>query len=120
METLLIQQTEKSNKFWKIVVKEKDYVVFYGKKTTSCADFSVKHNVVFFFHNDFPKLIWFLSLLDYETEEECMKEANKLVASKRKKGYTDPFPGEDYIKHNVVFFFHNDFPKLIWFLSLLD
>ena len=31
METLLIQQTEKSNKFWKIVVKEKDYVVFYGK-----------------------------------------------------------------------------------------
>ncbi len=31
METLLIQQTEKSNKFWKIVVKEKDYVVFYMK-----------------------------------------------------------------------------------------
>ena len=31
METLLIQQTEKSNKFWKIVVKEKDYVVFTEK-----------------------------------------------------------------------------------------
>ncbi len=27
-----------------------------------------------------------------------MNEANKLVASKRKKGYTDPLPGEDYIK----------------------
>ncbi len=35
---------------------------------------------------------------EFETEEECMKEANKLVASKRKKGYTDPLPGEDYIK----------------------
>ena len=35
METLLIQQTEKSNKFWKIVVKEKDYVVFYGKIGTA-------------------------------------------------------------------------------------
>ncbi len=34
-ETLLIQQTEKSNKFWKIVVKEKDYVVFYGKIGTA-------------------------------------------------------------------------------------
>ena len=63
METLLIQQTEKSNKFWKIVVKEKDYVVFYGKIGTAG---SVKAK-------------------EFETEEECMNEANKLVASKRKK-----------------------------------
>ena len=65
METLLIQQTEKSNKFWKIVVKEKDYVVFYGKIGTAG---SVKAK-------------------EFETEEECMKEANKLVASKRKRIY---------------------------------
>lgn len=76
METLLIQQDEKSNKFWKIVVKEKDYAVFYGKIGTAG---SVKAK-------------------EFETEEECMKEANKLVASKRKKGYTDPCPEEDYIK----------------------
>ncbi|OFC99803.1 hypothetical protein BTGOE5_22460 [Bacillus thuringiensis] len=80
METLLIQQNEKSNKFWKIVVKEKDYVVFYGKIGTAG---SVKAK-------------------EFETEGECMKEANKLVASKRKKGYTDPCPGEDYIKEKTI------------------
>ncbi|MCI4251185.1 DUF4240 domain-containing protein [Bacillus thuringiensis] len=80
METLLIQQTEKSNKFWKIVVKEKDYVVFYGKIGTAG---SVKAK-------------------EFETEEECMKEANKLVASKRKKGYIDPIQGEDYIKEKTI------------------
>ncbi len=31
METLLIQQTEKSNKFWKIVVKEKTTLCFTEK-----------------------------------------------------------------------------------------
>ena len=66
------QQNEKSNKFWKIVVKEKDYVVFYGKIGTAGS----------------------LKAKEFETEEECMKEANKLVASKRKKGYTDPFLGK--------------------------
>ncbi len=80
METLLIQQTEKSNKFWKIVVKESDYVVFYGKIGTAG---SVKAK-------------------EFETEEECMEEANKLVASKRKKGYTDLCPGEDYIKEKTI------------------
>ncbi len=75
METLLIQQTEKSNKFWKIVVKEKDYVVFYGKIGTAG---SVKAK-------------------EFKTEEECMKEANKLVASKRKRIYR-PVAWEDYIK----------------------
>lgn len=80
METLLIQQTEKSNKFWKIVVKEKDYVVSYGKIGTAG---SVKAK-------------------EFETEEECMKEANKLVASKRKKGYIDPIQGEDYIKEKTI------------------
>ncbi len=80
METLLIQQTEKSNKFWKIVVKEKDYVVFYGKIGTAG---SVKAK-------------------EFETEEECIKEANKLIASKRKKGYTDPCLGEDYIKEKTI------------------
>lgn len=72
METLLIQQTEKSNKFWKIVVKEKDYVVFYGKIGTAG---SVKAK-------------------EFETEEECMKEANKLVASKRKKDIQTRFLGK--------------------------
>ncbi|EAO52315.1 Hypothetical protein RBTH_01671 [Bacillus thuringiensis serovar israelensis ATCC 35646] len=80
METLLIQQTEKSNKFWKIIVKEKDYVVFYGKIGTAG---SVKAK-------------------EFETEEECMKEANKLVASKRKKGYINPIQGEDYIKEKTI------------------
>lgn len=80
METLLIQQTEKSNKFWKIVVKEKNYVVFYRKIGTAG---SVKAK-------------------EFETEEECMKETNKLVASKRKKGYTDPLSGEDYIKEKTI------------------
>ena len=79
METLLIQQTEKSNKFWKIVVKEKDYVVFYGKIGTAG---SVKAK-------------------EFETEEECMKEANKLVASKRKRIYR-PYSREDYIKEKTI------------------
>lgn len=80
METLLIQQTEKSNKFWKIVVKDRDYVVFYGKIGTAG---SVKAK-------------------EFETEEECIKEVNKLIASKRKKGYTDPILGEDYIKEKTI------------------
>ena len=79
METLLIQQTEKSNKFWKIVVKEKDFVVFYGKIGTAG---SVKAK-------------------EFETDEECMKEANKLVASKRKRIYR-PYSREDYIKEKTI------------------
>ena len=61
METLLIQQTEKSNKFWKIVVKEICCVL---RKIGTAGSVKAK---------------------EFETEEECMNEANKLVASKRKK-----------------------------------
>lgn len=80
METLLIQQNEKSNKFWKIVVKDKDYVVFYGKIGTAGS----------------------IKAKEFEAEEECIKEANRLVASKRKKGYTDPLLGEEYIKEKTI------------------
>ncbi len=76
METLLVQQNETSNKFWKIIVKEKEYVVFYGKIGTAG---SVKAK-------------------EFESEEVCQKEANKLIASKRKKGYVDSADGESYIK----------------------
>lgn len=39
---------------------------------------------------------------EFKTEEECIKEANKLIASKRKKGYTNPIAGEDYIKEKTI------------------
>ena len=55
--------------------ERKDYVVFYGKIGTAG---SVKAK-------------------EFETEEECMKEANKLIASKRKRIYR-PYSREDYIK----------------------
>ena len=37
METLLIQQTEKSNKFWKIVVKEKKTMLCFTEKSAQLA-----------------------------------------------------------------------------------
>lgn len=80
METLLVQQNETSNKFWKIIVKEKEYVVFYGKIGTAG---SVKAK-------------------EFESEEVCQKEANKLIASKRKKGYVDSADGESYIKEKTI------------------
>ena len=61
-------------------MRDKDDVVFYGKIGTAG---SVKAK-------------------EFETEEECINEANKLIASKRKKGYTDPCPGEDYIKEKTI------------------
>lgn len=65
METLLIYQDSSSNKFWKINQTGNSYVVTYGKVGTVGA----------------------VKTKTFDSEEECRKEADKLIRSKMKKGY---------------------------------
>lgn len=65
MQMLLIYTDGSSNKFWKINVIGKSYTVTYGKVDTVGA---VKSK-------------------EFDSEEICEKEANKLIQSKLKKGY---------------------------------
>lgn len=61
-------------------MKEKDYVVFYGK----------------------IGIVGSVKVKEFEIEEECMNEVNKLVVFKCKKGYIDLLFGEDYIKEKMI------------------
>jgi predicted DNA-binding WGR domain protein len=65
METLLIYQDEASNKFWKISQTGNSYIVTYGKVGTVGA----------------------IKTKTFESEDECSKEIDKLIRSKKKKGY---------------------------------
>ncbi|RFU69728.1 DUF4240 domain-containing protein [Bacillus sp. V59.32b] len=66
MEILLIYQDGSSNKFWKINVLGSSYTVTYGKIGT----------------------VGNVKTKDFNSEENCLKEAEKLIQSKLKKGYT--------------------------------
>jgi predicted DNA-binding WGR domain protein len=65
METLLVYKGMFSNKFWKININGRSYTVTYGKIGTVGA----------------------VKTKSFDSEEECLKEAEKLIQSKLKKGY---------------------------------
>lgn len=56
---------DKSDKFWRIEYAESAFAVNYGK-TGTIGKYQIK---------------------EFDSAEECKKEANKLIASKKKKGY---------------------------------
>lgn len=66
LETTLIYKDGSSNKFWKINVAGKSYTITYGKIGTVGA----------------------VKVKSFEAEEACQKDAEKLIKSKMKKGYT--------------------------------
>jgi len=67
MKTAFIYQDEKSNKFWAIDYNETELCVHYGK-VGAIGKYEIK---------------------EFDTEEDCIKEAQKLIASKKKKGYAE-------------------------------
>ena len=67
MKRAFIYKDEKSHKFWWIDYSGCDFAVNYGK-FDSIGKFEIK---------------------DFDTEEECLKQAEKLIHSKEKKGYVE-------------------------------
>ena len=65
METLLIYKEESSNKFWKINVAGNSFTVTYGKVGT----------------------VGSVKIKEFESEEVCQRESEKLIQSKLKKRY---------------------------------
>ncbi|WP_079508924.1 DUF4240 domain-containing protein [Mesobacillus jeotgali] len=80
METILIYRDGSSNKFWKIHVGGKSHTVTYGKVGTVGA----------------------VKVKTFDTEEACKKDADKLIKSKMKKGYTPANPSDQVIKENTM------------------
>jgi len=81
MKVDLIYQDSSSNKFWSIEVNKNEHTVTYGRvgtdgtsKTKSFAD-----------------------------EEESLKQANKLVAAKKKKGYEEVSKKQQVVRDNHTF-----------------
>jgi uncharacterized protein YfeS len=75
-------QDEKSDKFWRIEYVGNAYAVNYGKTGTTGK----------------------YQLKEFDSPEKCEKEAQKLIASKTKKGYL-PYPDFD---PNAQFYFDDD------------
>ncbi len=73
MKEALSFQNEKSDKFWRVETSGSFMVTSWGKAGTNGR--------------------W--QLTEFDSEEECEKEAAKLVSSKRKKGY-ETIPDFDY------------------------
>lgn len=67
MEKSLVCITAFSNKFWKIKVQGNMFIVSYGKIGTQGS----------------------VNTKEFVSEEQCMREANKLIQSKLKKGYRE-------------------------------
>lgn len=67
MKRAFIYKDEKSHKFWCIDYSGCDFAVNYGK-FDSIGKFEIK---------------------EFDTEEECLKQAEKLIHSKEKKGYIE-------------------------------
>ncbi|NBP68753.1 MAG: WGR domain-containing protein, partial [Cytophagia bacterium] len=65
MKTHLTYKDDKSDKFWQIETQGNSFTVIYGKTGTS----GTSQTKIF------------------ESDEKCLKEAEKLVAEKKKKGY---------------------------------
>lgn len=80
METTLIYKDGSSNKFWKIQVSGKSYTLTYGKIGTVGA----------------------VKVKNFETEEACQKDADKLIKSKLKKGYTPAGPVDQVVKESSM------------------
>lgn len=80
METLLIYKDDLSNKFWKINVTGNSFTVTYGKVSTVGA----------------------VKTKEFESEEICQKEANKLIQSKLKKGYVVAGSSEYVVKESAI------------------
>ena len=66
MKIYLVYQDEKSHKFWQIEVKGKEHTVTYGKVGTDGQS----------------------KTKEFASNEQAIKDAEKLAASKKKKGYT--------------------------------
>ncbi|EMO65006.1 WGR domain protein [Leptospira borgpetersenii serovar Pomona str. 200901868] len=67
MKHHLTYKDDKSDKFWNIEVSGTSFTVTYGK-TGTAGQTSVK---------------------DFDTEEKCLKEVQKLLSEKLKKGYME-------------------------------
>lgn len=80
METLLIYKDEVSNKFWKINVTGKAFTITYGKVGS----------------------IGSVKTKEFDSEELCQKEANKLIQSKLKKGYVGAAISAQVIKESTM------------------
>lgn len=70
---------DKSDKFWRIEISSNEFLLNYGKTGTN-GTYQIK---------------------SFDNEELCIKEANKLITSKTKKGYSDFF---DFDIDNHCFF----------------
>ncbi|MDQ0272723.1 putative DNA-binding WGR domain protein [Cytobacillus purgationiresistens] len=80
METLLKYKDNISDKFWKMNMTGSSYTVTYGKVGTVGA----------------------VKTKEFESEEACQKEANKLIQSKLKKGYVLVDSSEHLIKESSI------------------
>jgi predicted DNA-binding WGR domain protein len=80
METTLIFKDDSSNKFWNINVSGKSYTITYGKIGTVGA----------------------VKVKSFETEEACQKDADKLIKSKLRKGYTPANPVDQVMKESSM------------------
>lgn len=67
MEISLVCKTLRSNKFWRIKVQGYMFIVSYGKVGT----------------------VGTVKTKEFPSEENCYKEANKLIQSKFNKGYRE-------------------------------
>ncbi|TDL80556.1 DUF4240 domain-containing protein [Peribacillus frigoritolerans] len=80
METLLVYKDGSSNKFWKIQTDHTTFTITYGKIGTSGA----------------------VKTKGFESEEECRKEAEKLIKAKMKKGYLPAEKKEGIMKESSM------------------
>lgn len=80
MLIMLIFNDGKSNKFWEIKVDGKSHTVTYGKVGTVGA----------------------VKVKTFDTEEDCQKDADKLIRSKMKKGYVLANPSEQVMKESKM------------------
>jgi Leucine-rich repeat (LRR) protein/predicted DNA-binding WGR domain protein len=67
MKHYLTYKDEKSDKFWEIETNGNSFTVTYGKTGTAGSS----------------------QIKSFDSDEKCLKEAEKLVAEKKKKGYVD-------------------------------
>lgn len=80
MEKLLIYQDNSSNKFWKITTFQNAYTITYGK-IGSVGSVKTK---------------------EFDSEETCLKESEKLIQSKLKKGYIFASSSQEIIKESTM------------------
>jgi predicted DNA-binding WGR domain protein len=76
LEKSLVCITAYSNKFWKIKVQGNAFIVTYGKIGTKGS----------------------INTKEFASEELCLKEANKLIESKLKKGYRESEGEEEWVQ----------------------